>query len=40
MVKRAHEAKDNKLLFQKFQNGIFGIFKLFRNNMKFTKTAC
>ena len=39
MAKRAHEARDNQFLFQNIQDKIFEIFKMFRNNIKFTRAA-
>ena len=39
-VKRAHEARYNPFLFQNFLNKISETFEMFKNNMKFTQTAC
>ena len=36
-VKRTYEARGNQFLFQNIQNKIFEVFKMFRNNMEFTR---
>ena len=38
--KRAHKARDSQFVFQNAQNEIFEIFKMFKNNIKFTRAAC
>ena len=38
--KRAHKSRDMQFLLQNVQNEIFKIFKMFKNNMKFTRPAC
>ena len=38
--KRAHKSRDMQFFFQNVQNEIFKIFKMFKNNMKFTRGAC
>ena len=40
MIKSTHEARDNQFFFQNVQNEIFEIFKMLKNNIKFTWTAC
>ena len=40
MVKRTHGTRDNKFIFQNVQNEISEIFKMFKNNMKFSRAAC
>ena len=39
-VKRTHKAIDRWFLFQNVQIEISEIFKMFKNNMKFTRVAC
>ena len=38
--KRAHKSRDMQFFLQNVQNGIFKIFKMFKNNMKFSRAAC
>ena len=38
--KRAHKSRDNQFFLGNVQNEIFKIFKMFENNMKFTRAAC
>ena len=38
--KRAHKSRDMQFFLQNFQNEIFNIFKMFKNNMKFIGGAC
>ena len=38
--KRAHESRDMHNFIQNFKNEVFKIFKMFKNNMKFTRAAC
>ena len=38
--KRAHKARDSQFVFQNAENEIFEIFKMFKNNIKFTRTTC
>ena len=38
--KRANKSRDMQFFFQNVQNEIFKIFKMFKNNMKFTRSAC
>ena len=38
--KRAHKARDMQFFLQNFQNYIFKILKMFKNNMKLTRPAC
>ena len=39
-VTRAHEARNRPFFFQNIQNGIFKVFKTFKNNTTFTRAAC
>ena len=38
--KRAHKSRDMQFFLHNVQNEIFKIFKMFKNNMKFTRAAC
>ena len=38
--KRAHKSMDMQFSPQNVQNEIYKIFKIFKNNMKFTRAAC
>ena len=38
--KRVYKLRDMQFFFQNVQNEIFKIFKMFKNNMKFTRAAC
>ena len=38
--KRALKSRDMQFFLQHIQNEIFKIFKMFKNNMKFTRAAC
>ena len=38
--KRAHKSSDMQFFLQNVQNEIFKSFKMFKNNIKFTRAAC
>ena len=38
--KRTHKSRDMQFFFQNVQNGIFKIFNMFKNYMKFTRASC
>ena len=38
--KRAHKSRDTQFFLQNVQNEILKVFKMFKNNMKFTQAAC
>ena len=38
--KGANKSRDMQFFLQNVQNEIFKIFKMFKNNMKFTRSAC
>ena len=38
--KRTHKSRDMQFFLQNVQNEIFKIFKMFKNNLKFTGAAC